>query len=163
SLGDLLALPQGEVAFGLIAPDGAQPAAVLIVDVGDQIANARKVLEKGAAAIENAGGVKSTETAGDTSITVYVVGGDANRTLAHLLLESPRGGILKMIALKAGETTPESWVPADAASYITFHWDAQETYSELTKIYNSFAGDNALAGLAKTNVSDRIGADLETE
>ncbi len=277
SLGELLKIPQGEVAFAVVAPEGMSPAVLLLVDVGDQLPSAQKLVEKGEAAIVEGGGVKSTETVGDTLITTYVTNNDANRTIAfcerkgtyiiatrtselknalarwdgkedkelgkpltqndkfaavmkrcqssasegapfvwyadpiaatkafargntsaqvglavlpslgldglqavggslifgiddfdavshtHLLLESPRGGVLKMIALKSGEISPEPWVPADAAGYTTFHWDADETYTELRKVYNSFLGDNALANDVKRTISDPLGADFETE
>src|SRR5690606_12091782 len=48
-------------------------------------------------------------------------------THLHVLLEDPRTGVLEMLAMDAGDTTPENWVPADVGSYTTLNWDAQTT------------------------------------
>lgn len=58
----------------------------------------------------------------------------------HLFLENPRTGILAAIALKDGDTTPERWVPKDANAYMTGHWDAKKTYTELAKMIDSLPG-----------------------
>lgn len=65
----------------------------------------------------------------------------------HVVLKTPREGIIKAIALKAGESDPEPWVPPDVASYTTLHWDAEQTYTEAAYIYDTLYGDKALARL----------------
>jgi len=71
-LPELLTLPQGELAFALVAPDEEPLAPVFLLEAGDQIANLRTLLQRGAQAIENAPGArKSEETVGATKLVVY--------------------------------------------------------------------------------------------
>lgn len=81
----------------------------------------------------------------------------------HVLLESPRSGLVEMLALGSGDVTPEPWVPADASSYLTVHWDVKESFRVAAKLYNSLMNDGAFEGEVRRRVSDRIGADFETE
>ena len=82
---------------------------------------------------------------------------------AHVLLKSPRQGIMKMIALGAGDVTPEPWVPEDAANYTTFHWDVNTTYNELSRLYDSFYNEGAWQELMASRVSNQLGVDLEQQ
>lgn len=70
----------------------------------------------------------------------------------HLLLETPRKGVVKMIAVDSGDVTPESWVPHDATAYMTLNWDVKQTYNELVRLVNVIQGEGAW----KSNVVDRI-------
>ncbi len=84
-------------------------------------------------------------------------------THLHVKLSEPRTGVIEMLALKAEDSTPERWVPADAGSYTTIHWDADKTYSTLGELYDSFRGEDRLAADVKENISEEIGIDFETE
>jgi hypothetical protein len=81
----------------------------------------------------------------------------------HLLLESPRSGIVDMLALGSGDTTPENWIPADAMSYTTVHWDIDETYRRGAKLYNSLMTEGAAEAEIKRRVENALGLDFETE
>jgi hypothetical protein len=81
----------------------------------------------------------------------------------HLLLENPRNGIVEMLAMGSGDTTPENWVPADAMSYTTVHWNIEETYRKGSKLYNSLMAEGAAEAEIKRRVQDAIGLDFETE
>lgn len=81
----------------------------------------------------------------------------------HLLLESPRSGVVEMLSMGAGDTTPEAWVPSDAMSYITLHWNVEETYRKGAKLYNSLMAEGAAESEIKRRVQDAIGLDFETE
>ncbi len=252
-LSELLALPQGEVAIAIVAPKDSPPAFVMLMDVGNQIANARKLLERGTAMLEESGATKSEESVGDTKLIILdnlpgqqpravyfekdnniVIGTDAGvlrglldnwggpkgltlaenpryagiinrcrwgkddkpqavwfvdplglaRALArgntqaqlslailpalgldgltaiggtvaldvggfesiaqvHIALDSPRSGIIKMIAFEPVDPTPEPWVPADVAGYTTLKWNIETTYSTLGTLYDSFRGEGA--------------------
>ncbi len=80
----------------------------------------------------------------------------------HLLLDAPRSGVLKMIAFEPGDMTPERWVPRDAATYMTVHWDVETTYKELTKVYDSFRGDGAWAVMVQ-RAFDEVDVNFEEE
>lgn len=81
----------------------------------------------------------------------------------HLLLENPRNGVVEMLAMGSGDTTPENWVPADAMSYLTVHWNIDETYRKGAKLYNSLMAEGAAEAEIKRRVQDAIGLDFETE
>ncbi len=241
SLTELLEIPQGEITVALVAPEEAPLAVVVLLDTGNQLSNARKLIDRLTAMLDQSKAIKLEETIAGTKISVYDGVGPENRQVAyfekdativlgtdlgvlkgilaawdggnedplaenrsfaavmqrcrgprneppqviwyadpielirtigsentgvrvavamfpalgldgltaaggsltmdteqfesvmhaHLLLENPRSGVLKMIALESGDVTPEPWVPADVATYMTVHWDVQKTYISL--------------------------------
>ena len=84
-------------------------------------------------------------------------------THLHVKLSEPRTGIMEMLAMKADDTTPEKWVPADVGSYTTINWDVNKTYTTLGGLYDSIRGEGQLAADVKENISDQIGLDFETD
>jgi hypothetical protein len=81
----------------------------------------------------------------------------------HLLMGSPRKGILNMIAIESGDVEPEDWVPDDAASYMTVHWNLQQTLDELKKMIDAFQGEGAFDNAVKRRMSDPLGIDFQTD
>ena len=81
----------------------------------------------------------------------------------HLLLETPRDGILKMIALESGDITPEPWVPKDVVRYSTLNWNIERTYDELVRLYDMFRGEEAWNDQVLKEVSERIELDLKAD
>jgi hypothetical protein len=272
TLPEILALFQGEVTFAVVPGKDAPPAFIFLIDTGNQIANARKMLEKGEAAADQRGAKKSEEKVGDTKLTIFdstrqegrraayfekdttiVVGTDVEAlrnllsvwegqkaptlsenanyaavmsrcgtkdappqvafyvdpvaimktigerntgvrlavtmlpalgldgltglggTLAmdcdqydsvmhvHVLLETPRSGVVKMIAMQPGDVQPERWIPGDVADYTTLHWNLEQTYKTLGVVYDSFRGDGALARDVQQRLSGTTGIDFEKE
>jgi hypothetical protein len=82
---------------------------------------------------------------------------------AHVLLEVPRDGVLKMIAFESGDITPEPWAPKDAASYMTLNWDVEKTYEELVRLYDMFRGEGAWAEQVLQRAEERIEVDIEED
>ena len=82
---------------------------------------------------------------------------------AHVLLENPRSGIIKMIALEPGVSKPERWVPPDVASYNTVHWKFDTTIKTLTPMYDSIAGEGAFSQMIQQRFSTPLGVDLEKQ
>ncbi|MCH7726618.1 MAG: hypothetical protein IH991_09090 [Planctomycetes bacterium] len=273
SLDELLALPQGEVCVAIVEREGSQPTLVAILDVGDRIASARKLLERADELASDRGLNKRTETVGEIELTIYeglpggneaviferdrtiVITGDQtlsteilarwdgqadkeDRTLAdnrkfltimsrckgtkderpqitwyadpiklveafaqgpartalaflpvlgldgflgvggsfimapedfdgivhfHVLLDNPRAGVIDMLALSSGDTTPEDWVPPDVNNYMTMHWDVGKTYSKLETLIDSFNTEGMFADIVQQRLSDRIGVDFEKD
>lgn len=81
----------------------------------------------------------------------------------HLLLDHPRLGVVDAIGLSSGDMTPESWVPGDAASYSTIHWDLRHTFTAASRLFNGIMGDGEWERRIRTDVSGQLGADFETE
>jgi len=273
TLPELLAIPQGELTIALVAPEEGTPAVVVLLDAGNQLSNARKLLKRGTDALDESPAVRSEKTVSGTKIVIYdnvgpqrgqaayfekddtivaatnaavleqilkVWNGGKGDTLAdnqtyttimsrcrgekderpqligyvdpigimrsiaqgntqmqlalltlpalgldglsgiggsvildteqfdsimhlHVLLESPRTGVLKMIAFEPGEVTPEAWVPADVASYTSLNWNIEKTYKSLATVYDSFSGEGALAKELERRILGPTGIDFEKE
>lgn len=84
-------------------------------------------------------------------------------THVHVLLESPRAGVVELIALSNGDNTPPAWVPADAASYFSLNWDFARTYDKLERLIDSFQGQGAFARAVADRGRDRLGVDVRAE
>jgi hypothetical protein len=67
---DLKKLPKGEVAFAVIARTHRPPALLLLIDQGDEVSVADKLVDKALDIAEQQGGEFSKETIGDIDITV---------------------------------------------------------------------------------------------
>lgn len=81
----------------------------------------------------------------------------------HVLMESPRYGVLDAIALRSGDSTPEPWVPGDCISYSTIHWDLVYTLQVVSRLYNGIMGEGALQEELRQRISNRLGVDFEKE
>jgi hypothetical protein len=81
----------------------------------------------------------------------------------HVLLDNPRGGVLKALTLSGGDSTPEPWVPSDVASYMTLNWDFETSYREVQQLVDSFRTEGTTADLMKRRVGEPLGVDFETE
>ncbi|HEY2826672.1 MAG TPA: hypothetical protein VGJ04_03650 [Pirellulales bacterium] len=81
----------------------------------------------------------------------------------HVMLGVPRAGIVDLIALESGDDTPPSWIPADVASYASYHWNVRYTFFTGTKLADSFQGDGATAKMLNDRAHDLLGIDLEHE
>jgi hypothetical protein len=81
----------------------------------------------------------------------------------HLLLDNPRTGVLEMLALEPGDTSPEDWVPIDAASYMTINWNTQKTVEGLRKLFDQINGEGALSNGIKRRMSDPLGVNFEKD
>lgn len=82
----------------------------------------------------------------------------------HIMIKQPREAILKMIALRKVDTTPEPWVGADASSYMTMQWAPEQTFNELAQLYDLIRlEEGAFRNLVRNRVNDRLGMDLEND
>jgi len=71
SLQQLLKLPKGEACVALVSSEAGTPMLTLMLDVGDQMKEAEKLIEKMEDAIVTDGGSKTTETIGVTEVSTY--------------------------------------------------------------------------------------------
>lgn len=77
----LLAIPQGEICFGLVIPEEGRPAGVLIFDAGDQLPAAQKVLDHGMTLLEDRGALRTEEMIDDIKATIFDFEGRRARQL----------------------------------------------------------------------------------
>ncbi|MFT5527940.1 MAG: hypothetical protein ACI9G1_001171 [Pirellulaceae bacterium] len=88
-LNDVLAIPQGELCFAIVAPETGPPAVVLLIDCGKQIDNVNKLIERGEQELTNSGGTRKTEDSGDTELVIYRGAGEERE-----LIKFERDGVL---------------------------------------------------------------------
>jgi hypothetical protein len=81
----------------------------------------------------------------------------------HLLLDNPRSGIVELVALGSGDTTPESWVSNEVSGYFTMHWQVEEMFKNGGKLWDSLQGEGNFKAFIKERLSDPTGLDLETD
>ena len=79
----------------------------------------------------------------------------------HVLLDSPRAGVLDLIAVESGDDTPPAWVPADMATYWSLHWDVQQTFDRGTKLGDTFGTTGSTATRINDRATRMLGADFE--
>ncbi len=276
SLDDLLAIPQGELAIGVVAREMQPPGVIALVEARDNIITLNKMLQRAEALLEERGGQRTSQVVGDAELVLYTLPGGPNggqprvawcekaghlllsndpgllegvleawesgsanslsqnpsyaailsrcrssaddapqfiwyvdpielvRTAGannaqarvglailpalgldglkalggtvalateqydflthfHVLLESPRAGVMELVALASGDNTPPAWVPADAASYSSLYWDFEQTYDKLERLIDSFQGQGAFARAVADRARDRLGIDLRAE
>ena len=89
SLPELLAIPQGEMTLALVAPEEAPPAVVLLLDAGDQLSTARKLLARGAEELQKQPNVtKKEEDVEGTKVVIYDGVGPRGRKAIHFEKDS---------------------------------------------------------------------------
>ena len=86
SLDEILKVPQGEIVVAMVAPRVGPPVLVVIIEAGDQMPAAEKLLESGENALANEGLTRTTETYGDTELIIHTPAGDRD-PLVHFIKE----------------------------------------------------------------------------
>ena len=82
---------------------------------------------------------------------------------AHVLLASPRKGIMEMISLKPAYYEPESWMPSDTHFYTTTSWDVDQMYAELTKMVDLFTEEGNFEKLVDENINENLNLNLKED
>lgn len=276
-LNELLAIPQGEICFSIVAPEEGPPQLIAWIDCGDKILTVNKLLARAEQELANGGLTRATEVLDDVELVVHTRASGRRRSLAyfikdqtlvisthadlakqmlaqwngeeaedvitlaenrkfttvmsrsmgskgeepqvtwfldplefarrigrgnasfqtglaivaglgldgvkgiggslafateefdgifhtHLLLDSPRKGVIEALALQPGDVTPEPWVPAGIESYATMNWDLTKTYAEVTRLYDLFrGGEGSWEAQVLAPIHDRTGLDLEKD
>ena len=270
---ELLTIPQGEIAIGLVDVPAARPAFAVLIDIGNRPDVVRGLLEQGQERLLEGGADFATETIGSTDISIMVTKrGDESRELvicerdaalllttsvdvakqilanwdrdesakslaeddsyaatmrralsgsdqqlifyvnpvsfafavtrdnfaataglamlptlgldgmrgfggsvtmgqgpfdslihAHLLIDAPRAGVLRMLALQRTDVEPEPWVPADVASYTSFHWDLYETLRAFEELFDGLRGEGAAQAMIERRLSAPLDIDFEKD
>jgi hypothetical protein len=80
----------------------------------------------------------------------------------HVLLTSPRAGVLKAIAFEPGSAKPERWGPGDVASYLTLTWNFQTSLKAIETLFDSFRGEGTFAQTLQ-NFTRNIDVDVRAQ
>ena len=62
-----------------------------------------------------------------------------------IYVEQPPSGVLGVFQFPPVDQQPPKWVPADAATYMSFNWDLNAAYQAIESINDSFQGPGATA------------------
>ena len=81
----------------------------------------------------------------------------------HLLVDSPRTGVLEVFSPKSGDVSPESWAPNDITTYMALHWDIPTSYAAFAAAYDRLRGPNAWNEVVGNAFADRLGVDLQRD
>jgi hypothetical protein len=81
----------------------------------------------------------------------------------HLLLNSNRQGIMRVIRPKSGSTEPEPWVSEQVTSYFTMNWDFAKTFKAIEEIVDTFGGEGTLESGAISQANRFLGIDLRKD
>lgn len=80
---------------------------------------------------------------------------------AHLLLDNPRAGVLKMARLTPCDPMPGDAIPADVAGYTCGAIDFGATLDGAGQLYDRIRGEGEFAKLVEGNVTKRMGVSPE--
>ena len=81
----------------------------------------------------------------------------------HLLLASPRRGVLSVVKPKRGEVEPQGWVHEDVGTYLTVNWDFKQTLGAVEEIYDTFRGPDAFREQAIGAADRFLGIDVQKD
>lgn len=82
---------------------------------------------------------------------------------AHVVIDAPRDGFFGVVRPETVEPSPPDWVPADATSYTTAHWDIATSTDNLTKIVDQFAGEGSFDRFTEDRVKGRLDISLKED
>jgi hypothetical protein len=80
----------------------------------------------------------------------------------HLLMSSPREGLLKAISFRSGSFELPPAIPEDTATLMVTSLDVPRLYSGIETIYDTFNGAGGFASLVERG-SEEIGFDIKTD
>jgi hypothetical protein len=103
SLDQILALPQGEITFAIIEPSADGPGFVVIFDAGDQLANARKLIDN---AVKKLGLNRTEKTIGEVKCECYEGFSDKK---FNLLIFEKDGALMFSSDVEAARQVLELW------------------------------------------------------
>ncbi|MCA9092822.1 MAG: hypothetical protein KDA68_05015, partial [Planctomycetaceae bacterium] len=72
---------------------------------------------------------------------------NVNRSFVHT--EQPSRGVMRMFSMPAVEQSPAKWVHDKSSMFMSLNWDLQEAYKAVESLYNTFAGEGALAKMVE--------------
>ena len=81
----------------------------------------------------------------------------------HVMLDTPRSGVINVIAMQPIASKPEAWVPHDSIEYFSFSWNFETAFSAIAKVYDSVAGAGAFSQMAHQRLGKELGCDIESE
>jgi hypothetical protein len=81
----------------------------------------------------------------------------------YVLVDRPRTGVTKALALRDGDLTPEEWMPKDVYTYMSLLVDPQTAYAEIEKMYDGVYSKGAFDEWVKESMDDRLGVGVKAD
>ncbi|HEV7282250.1 MAG TPA: hypothetical protein VGN57_18755 [Pirellulaceae bacterium] len=81
----------------------------------------------------------------------------------YVLVDRPRTGVTKALALRDGDLTPEEWMPKDVDTYMSMQVDPQIAYAEIEKMYDGVYSKGAFDEWMKESVDERVGVSVKAD
>jgi hypothetical protein len=163
SLSELLSIPQGEVAIGLVEVPQMPPALLAVIDTGEQQRLVDKLLERGGATLVESGATHEVEKIGDVDVTIYTMAGGRTRQLIYfekdgaLALGSSLEAIKQLLAVWSGELADSL---ADNAHFAAISKNVAGTTGEEPQVRWFVDPINAVRALGQQSASAQIGLAL---
>ena len=84
-------------------------------------------------------------------------------THAHILLETPRAGVMQLFAFEPGDTTPQNFIPSTVENYMTANWNFGACYDRIKTMVDQIFGDGWFEDRVRESVSAPLGIDLKAD
>jgi hypothetical protein len=81
----------------------------------------------------------------------------------YVLVDRPRTGVTKALALRDGDLTPEEWMPKDVYTYMSLLVDPQVAYDEIEKMYDGVYSKGAFEEWMKESIDERVGVSVKAD
>jgi hypothetical protein len=82
---------------------------------------------------------------------------------AHIGLEGDRKGILSVLQPVRGQLTPEVWVPADVASYVSLRWSFDKTFGAIERLVDKFTSEGMFQKMVVDSANAELGVNLRDD
>ncbi|MCA9240099.1 MAG: hypothetical protein KDA37_07870, partial [Planctomycetales bacterium] len=82
---------------------------------------------------------------------------------AHLLIDNPRTGAVRIVRLGQGDLTPPECVPTSVASYVTMYTEPQQVFEDIEQVVDHFTSEGRFREMVKNRVSKPLDLDFPSE
>ncbi len=81
----------------------------------------------------------------------------------HIMLDSPRRGLLKLLEFETGDGQPEGWVPKDVSVYMTAYFDFPKAFAEIDRVVARVRGEGAVQRAVDQRFAEPLGLDFQKD
>ncbi|MEX2169422.1 MAG: DUF3352 domain-containing protein [Pirellulales bacterium] len=82
---------------------------------------------------------------------------------AHVLLDNPRAGVIRLFKFGPGKAKPPSYVPVGLETYTAIKIEPQALFDEIAKLVDKFRHEGSFRELVAAGTDERLGIKFEQE
>lgn len=82
---------------------------------------------------------------------------------AHILLDNPRAGVVRLFKFGPGNAEPPKYVPAGVASYTAIKIEPKTLFEEIAKLVDKFRYEGSVSDAVKQGFDENLGVKFEEE